>query len=408
MKTIADIVEAESKRIAALRIQMLEQHPFWGYLLLQTELIAATELPTYCATDAFRYIWFNPLRTQKLSIEEFNFILLHLLYHQILAVSGRSLSREPLKWSQAVDYSINSMIIEVNYACLPIWHKNLYELPDGALFSPKYYGWIIELIYEDLCKQEKGHKANALNLVLPTANQQNISFSGTLDHQGAIDLHLPIELSIEQKESLYERISAAAENYQANLQAGHMPGDYLREIGILSEAKVPWQVLLQRFAYEVLGKDDYSLKRPNKRYLMQDLLAPGLYSEKIPSIVVALDTSASMSKEQLREACSEINAITENAEEITLIIADCKIQEVIKFAELEKFLQNPAAKGDGGTSHIPVFEYIAKKQLNPDLFIGMSDLYSYFPDKKPNFPVIWLAPENHGDAPWGKIIKIPN
>ena len=58
-------INAESERLAALRMQMLEMHPFWGYLLLQMKLVPASELPAFAATDAVSHIWFNPELTRK-------------------------------------------------------------------------------------------------------------------------------------------------------------------------------------------------------------------------------------------------------------------------------------------------------------------------------------------------------
>jgi len=86
---------------------------------------------------------------------------------------------------------------------------------------------------------------------------------------------------------------------------------------------------------------------------------------------------------------------------------------------LDEFLRNPRIFGGGGTSHIPVFEYIARHHLEPDLFIGITDLRSVFPEKKPHYPVLWVAPRfaTYMDwcmeiedvcppPPWGHVIRI--
>lgn len=40
------------------------------------------------------------------------------------------------------------------------------------------------------------------------------------------------------------------------------------------------------------------------------------------------------------------------------------------------------------------------------LFIGLTDLYSDFPETPPPYPVIWLTPASHRDAPWGGVIRV--
>lgn len=46
----AEILEAEARRLSLVRLQMVEAHPFWGYLLLQMRFMPA-EVPVFAATD---------------------------------------------------------------------------------------------------------------------------------------------------------------------------------------------------------------------------------------------------------------------------------------------------------------------------------------------------------------------
>ena len=400
-------IDAESERLAALRMQMLEMHPFWGYMLLQVRLIPALDLPTYAATDALRHIWFNPVLTRKLSLPELGFVLAHEVCHQVLTTSARQGNREAFKWNMATDYAINAMIADIPRPGLSPWRKeSLYQMPENGLFNPKYRDWIAEMIYEDLCRKKLPGRAAFVELTLPDAMGKGLQMPDALDHGGGIDLHLPIELNVDQLEALQNRVKAAVETYYANSERGNLPLDFLRQTDLLNPPKVPWQRLLHHFADTVLNTDDYSLARPNKRYLVQDLLVPGLYNEVLRSIVVALDTSGSMSNDEIRQVAEEIRGIIPHTQDITLIIADCEIQQVIAFDDLENFLQNGELRGGGGTDHVCVFEYIAKQQLNPSLFIGLTDLYSRFPKKRPPYPVLWITPECHSTAPWGKIIAI--
>ncbi|MDD4097171.1 MAG: VWA-like domain-containing protein [Lentisphaeria bacterium] len=398
--------DAEAERLSALRMQMLEMHPFWGYLLLQMRLLPAPRLPTYAATDGVRHIWYNPARTRELCLPELGFVLTHEVCHQVLATTARQDGRETVKWERAADYAINAMVAEIPVPGAAAWAKKLYQMPENGLFNPKYRDWIAEMIYEDLCRKPQDGEAVTVELFLPNVKGEDVAWPGVLDHRGGIDVHLPVAMTANQLDLLRNRLKAAAENFHAHADRGHLPLDILRQAGVLGPSKIPWQRLLHHFAGSALNTDDYSLARPNKRYRAQDMLVPGHYSETVRSIVVALDTSGSMSREEIRQVAGEVRGMVSHAQDITLIVADCAILQVIGMDELEAFLKNGVFGGGGGTDHVCVFEYIARHRLNPTLFIGLSDLHSRFPREKPPYPVLWVAPECHASPPWGKVITV--
>ena len=400
-------IHAESERLAALRMQMLEMHPFWGYLLLQVKLVPALRLPTFAATDMMNHIWFNPALTRDLNSRELGFVLAHEICHQVFSTMERQNCRENFKWNMATDYAINGMVADITIPGASQWGYNrLYQLPEGGLFNPKYHDWIAEVIYEDLCRKELKTGPVVVNVVLPGWNGKEVPLPGVSDHHGGIDLHLPLELNADQQDLLRQRILAAVENYHANSDRGDIPEELLRSAGLLVPPKIPWQRVLHHYADTILNGDDYSLAHPNKRYLTQDVIVPGRYSESIGNLVVALDTSGSMTEEEIREVAGEIRGMVPSTQDITLIVADSVIQQVIPLEDLEEVLASGMFRGGGGTDHVCVFEYIARHHLNPQIFIGLSDLCSCFPEKKPPYPVLWLVPEIHADPPWGKVIEL--
>ncbi len=114
-----------------------------------------------------------------------------------------------------------------------------------------------------------------------------------------------------------------------------------------------------------------------------------------------------MDEEELCDVASEIVDMMTLVDDITLIIADAEIQEVVPFEGLESFLRAGRLTGGGGTDHVCVFDYIAEHRLNPSLFIGLTDLGSCFPEQKPPYPVLWVTPPRHAEAPWGQVIALP-
>lgn len=413
----AALVARERQRLQALRMQLLEMHPFWGYLLLQMRLVPAPELPTFGATDCVRHIWYNPHLTRHLTNAELGFVLVHELGHQVYETQARQAGRDHLRWNMATDYAINRIVSQIQDPATrnakPMYQPVNRKIPGlgkvQLLLDHKYDGLIAEAIYERLCQQELGGP-RYLTIELRTGAAGNeagshLHFPNVADHGGGIDVHLPIELSPEQRELVRDRIAAAVENWQANQQQGALPGDRLRELGLLDKPRIPWQRVLHRFADLALAREEYALARPNKRYLEHDIVVPGLYDHKVGRVVVAVDTSGSMGQTELAAVAKEIRGIAANAEEVLLIIADAKVQEVVPFARFEEFMHAGKFKGGGGTDHRPVFQRIQDDHMDPTLFIGLTDLFSSFPDARPAFPVIWVTPKDHGKAPWGQVIE---
>ena len=404
-----ELAAAEGERMAALRMQLLEMHPFWGYILLQMRLIPAPELPAPAMTDRIDRIWFNPRLTCELNSRELGFVLMHEICHQVLAAAERRRDREPHKWEMAADYAINDLIADIpapgasRYSPGP---SSLYQLPPGWLFSRRYKGWIAETIYEDLCRKKVEPDVEFFDLPLPDGDGGTIELAAVPGLGGGIDLHMPLELGDEEREVLKTRLAAAADNFHANRDRGDIPSDFLRRLGLLSPPKVPWRRLLHQYADGVLHRDEYSLAFPNRRFLMHDLVVPGYYNETVGMLVAAVDSSGSMTDSDIRAVLSELRGMVGQAREMIVIVADCKIQEVVEGDQLDEFFERRRVRGGGGTDHNCVFDYIAEHGIAPAVFVGLSDLYSSFPERRPSYPVLWLVPEDHGTPPWGRVIEM--
>ncbi|HPB51069.1 MAG TPA: VWA-like domain-containing protein [Myxococcota bacterium] len=415
--TPSDVIAAEARRVSFLRMQMLQMHPFWGYLLLQMKLVAAPELEAFAATDCIRHIWYNPLLTCHLSMGQLGFVLAHEVGHQIFASEDRRRGRNLSLWNCATDYAINRIVANIGNPARP--NSPLYEPPQGEipglgnvriLLDDRWKGMIAEAIYEYLAAEELPEPVSVtIHLTGGEGDDGGGDFCvpNLTDHCGGIDIHLPENLSARQRGELIERLSGALETWERQDGVGDMPGNVVRNILARGRPLVPWQRVFRQFAGQAVSRDDYSLSRPNRRYMQEDLVVPGLYSEKAGHVVVALDTSGSMSEAALRAVAVELNALSQAAVELTLIVADASVHEVVGPDRIENFLKAGRFRGGGGTDHRPVFNWIRNARLRPDLFVGMTDLHSRFPERRPPWPVLWVVPAaDHGVAPWGRVIEV--
>ena len=411
----AELLRAEAARVSALRLQIMDLHPFWGYLLAHLRIVQAPGLCAFAATDCWRTVWYNPARTRVLSLQQLGFVLVHELGHHLLASLDRQQGRNPHRWNCATDYAINRIVARLEHPARP--GEALYHSPDGdypelgqvrILLDSRWDGMIAEAIYEYLAEDALPGPTSVLVELDPAEGEDTsgLRLPNTTDHGGGLDIHLPARLTPEQRGEIRERIAAAVAHAEASQTPGDVPGRELRELGSRSAGLVPWKRLLRRYAGSAFLKDEYARHRPDRRFIAHDLAIPGLWSEGLGGLVVALDTSASVPEPLLAAVGAELRTLAAHAQETLLIVADAKVQEVVTDLELERYLTAGRTRGGGGTDHRPVFDWLRDHHVVPDLFVGITDLRSRFPERAPSFPVLWLTPRAHGEAPWGRAVEL--
>ncbi len=172
----------------------------------------------------------------------------------------------------------------------------------------------------------------------------------------------------------------------------------------LLQPKLDWKTIL-RDMITSCGKNDFRMMPPNKEYLWQKIYLPSLMGEEI-NIAIGIDTSGSISDEEILEFLSEVKGICDAYEQYTIYLFTCDAA-IHGSWTLHPFDSLPKVMGGrGGTSYVPVFE--AAKKLPPFSFlVYLTDLYpndSYPPT--PYFPVIWVSVSDQ-TPPYGRLIKLP-
>lgn len=181
---------------------------------------------------------------------------------------------------------------------------------------------------------------------------------------------------------------------------GNMPAGLGEYIDQLTESKVRWQDHLKSAATRLFGRDRYTYVRPNRRGPALSMRIPG-HQPDGKSAVVSIDTSASMSTEEVRQCITEAREILKvcGCQKMWLILHDTRVffSDYIEEADLTKMKM-----ARGGTSHGEVFACLEKRHPNEKLNVPkeedvtlavmFTDLGTDFPDKKPEFEVIWGVP----------------
>jgi len=406
------LIRRELERVSDIRAALVVQHAFYASILLPLRIIADLTLPTWASTDGYERISINPLWTQALDRQQLGYVILHEAGgHIALLHALRKGTRDHERWNCAADLAANAMLDEIK----DVHGKPLYrrpehvEIPGVGVCSMLHADWAKDLasepIYDRLSQQP------TLPCCDPDTDSQATKPGPHSHHDhchpGRTCLQISTPLTADQSERLVDRVLAAYETWKASNQRGSMPAGMIRHLERLRATRVPWQRLFHQFAGSALTKDDYSLSPPHRRWLSEaNIIRPTLRSPQLAQLVVSIDTSGSVDRAMLTEFASELMALRHLADETLLLTHDATVHDVIPTAKIQARLASGTFHGGGGTSHQPVFEWMAAKRIQPDLFIGFTDLHSTFPERKPAYPVMWVAPEAHGTPPWGRVVVI--
>lgn len=182
---------------------------------------------------------------------------------------------------------------------------------------------------------------------------------------------------------------------------GSLPAEVLQAIEALNHVPKDWRQDLQRFvARQIEILVESSRKKRNRRY---GILYPGLQKQPIMHLGVAIDTSGSVSDEELSQFIAEIDRIHKLGVKVTVIECDADVNAVYDFDPRKKI----EVKGRGGTRFKPVFDYIQEHRLDLDGLIYLSDGGCWEQPneiKKPRFPVMWAILKNYAEGfnwSWG-------
>jgi predicted metal-dependent peptidase len=159
-----------------------------------------------------------------------------------------------------------------------------------------------------------------------------------------------------------------------------MKGGMPRELTEAMEAKINWREVLRDFVNSICAdKDNSTWRRPNRRWVDQDIYMPSLIGEAVGSIVVGIDTSGSIGQAEIGQFLGELVSICNHVqpESIELVYWDTEVaaHETYNRGDYEALMSSTKPAGGGGTDPSCVPAYITAKKLKPECVIMLTDGY---------------------------------
>ena len=371
MRTIQDQLSRISKTL-------IFSEPFYGIFLIGLQ----KEFTKSCATAGVgkhgigMRLVINPDFFGGLSEDHQHGLLKHELLH--IAFGHIILAdKYPNKklFNIAADIEINQYIDE-------------HMLPPGGLkrdsfpgiFLPKKAGTKVYYdILNDTCDGEGNSSNEALQKILDQMDGESQYCHKSWDE--ITDLP-EAEKKLVQKQ--YEhQMKQTAEEIQK--KCGTIPGELaeiIERLFTITPPKFNWKQYLKRFINNASKVYTKKLRRKNnKRYAGN----PGLKIKHRNHVLVGVDTSGSVSSEELIEFMNELTHMHKTGNEITVAQFDTQLTDVSPFNPK----QNWEIKGRGGTHFQAVVDHYNDPKLKYSAFICLTDGEAPNPENCPN-NALWV------------------
>jgi predicted metal-dependent peptidase len=388
-------------RLAAARLRAAELQPFLAVAMYALTPIADDSRPTFGVDDRWR-LYVNPGKLKTWTVLEVAGVLLHEVSHVIRDHAGRArtiaVSSELASqvWNIAADAEINDDLLEAGVV-----------LPDKPV-TPGLLGMPRQMVAEFYYRRPR------------KAPQQPPSEcdcgSGCHGQSNTQEAPTQLQPGLSEVEALLLRRRMAEEIMKiASKQPGSVGGGWERWAAARLRPQIDWRKVLsakiRSSTAAVAGAVDYSYSRPPRRRVPRVVL-PSL-RQPLPRVAVIVDTSGSVTDENLAAAWSEVHgclrALGIRRDLLTVYAADTEVHKLTG-----PLTKRAALTGGGGTDMATAIEMVASMNPPADLAVVITDGLTPWPHARPSCHVIvcllplpaGLATHCASPPPWASVVEV--
>ncbi len=354
------------------RIWVVGNFPFYGTLLAHLPFRVDPSCGTTW-TDG-RVIGYNPAFLRGLAVPEIRFLVLHEVLHAALGHVWRRSTRRPVRWNAAIDIVVNGILLDLQRR-LPV--RDAIRMPSGGL----HHRVLAELgpaeaVYEAL---------STVNLPdAPGFDEHRDGGDAGADHQWKV-------------------LVAQAAQVAKSCRRGEYAGMLEALVESLLCPKVRWTEYLAAVATEVIP-DDYDWMEPDEEFLHRGIIVPDLHSERC-RVAFAVDTSGSMSEEEIQAATSEGAGLLRSRGVIDVRVIGCDAEVHYDRVHRPRDPVPMTWSGRGGTDFRPVFDRLEGESAIK-LLVFFTDLEGEFPElAPPRYRVLWVSTSRNLGPPFGQTVR---
>lgn len=401
-----EITPEQKRKWIETRTAMLWACPAFSHILFsmlnpeggELAAIFSKDVPI-AATDGDNLI-LNPEGFFALKLQERVFVTAHEIMHCILnhctlanqmrksgEVRYANGDKRPYKqgtMNAAMDYVINDTLIQSNVGTFPtigLHDPKIATAADSFLDTYKK-------IYED----DDAGKGGFDVLLEPGSGQGQ-------DPGKA-----------QQQRSQTEWDTAVAGALAVAKAQGKLPAALEKLFSELIDPAVSWQEYIRSWFARKVGNSSYDWKKPDRRLIQRDVFSPARSGYGCGHIVVGFDTSGSIYADPglIDRFLSEVGGILSDLkpEQTTIVWCDAQVHRTDEVDQMSDLLGLKPV-GGGGTSFVPVFDWVEQNAAQPDAVIYLTDGLGTFPAQAPSYPVLWGSILKDVKYPFGDVVLIP-
>jgi predicted metal-dependent peptidase len=364
------------RKVGKAKSLLILDHPFFGTACSKRPIIYTDTVPT-AAMSGTGQMYMNPDWCSALTVRQLMFLLAHEALHYMLCHALRMGHRDAKAWNVACDKVINDTLIDAKVG----------DFIDGGVTLDGARNMASEELYDAADADGPGPGGIGNDVGSPVdddGNQLDDSQVSQLEAQAKID---------------------AIQCAKAAKAVGKLPGSIERLVDELVNVTTPWHDILERFMQSKI-KDGYSWNRPNRRFIARNIYIPGTdYTPNMGPLVIAVDTSGSLQADDIAMFNGHINRILETCspEIVHVVYCDYAVAGVDEYTP-DDFPVHIQAKGGGGTSFKPVFDWIDKNNIDPECVVYLTDGYGDQTSFTTTHETVWLT-TGTTSFDWGTVIK---
>ncbi|MEU0488491.1 DUF2201 family putative metallopeptidase [Nocardiopsis changdeensis] len=380
METGEDVVRLDRTKLLAARYRAAQDRPYLAAALYSLTVVETRQVPTMGVDRRWR-CYVSPEFVARTPVPELAGVWVHEVSHLLRDHHGRSdrlpaaEQRDHMRVNIAQDCEINDDILADG---LPLPEGTMspqrFGMPEGLMFEA-----YLRLLPEDVRSHDCGSGAHGVGR--PWEEPGPAGGVGDVE-AGAL------------------RRSTAEAMRSHQRTRGSLPGGWKRWAEEILQPTVDWRRVLAGAVREALawagGAVDYTYARPSRRSgAMRGVILPSL-RRPMPRVAVVVDTSGSMSEDDLAAALAEVSGVLKEVgvgkERVAVLSCDADVQVVRRVTSADQV----ELLGGGGTDMRVGIEAALRAPQRPQVVIVLTDGYTPWPSEPSAARVVAAL---IGDAP---------
>jgi len=388
----------KQQSLSKISKELMLKEPYYGFFLIMLNKIWRNNVPTAgVSKNGINYqLTINEKFWESLNEQHQMGLLKHELLHIAFGhlISFSSFGNKKLA-NVAMDMEINQYIDPEYLPEGGIDINNYEDLNLDRKAGCRYYYDKLQQLKDE--KDKNGTCGNEpMDNLLDDIDSGNIPDHSTWEEFA--DLSEAEKKLIEKQ--IQKVLSDAKE--QTIKKRGNVPGE-IEDVIVIEEITPPkfdWRGYIRRFTGISTKVFTKKIRRKENRRFVEN---PGLKIKMKQHMLLAIDTSGSVSNEELSEFMNEIHHIYKAGVDITIVQCDTSINSI----ETYKGKYELNAIGRGGTEFDPVLDYYNENQRKYTSLVYFTDGECYT-SVIPKGNVLWVLSERShmNDSLPGKVIKL--